>query len=91
MLTQEQIRFYHKNGYLGVEGVFSAEEIAELRRVTDEFVEKSRTVTESNDFFDLELGHSLEAPRLRRLKQPCVQHPVYDKARRHNRMLDIVA
>ena len=26
MLTQEQIRFYHENGYLGVEGVFSAGE-----------------------------------------------------------------
>ena len=34
MLTQEQIHFYHENGYLDVEGVFSTEEIAELRRVT---------------------------------------------------------
>ena len=91
MLTQEQIRFYHENGYLGVEGVFSAQEIAELRRVTEEFVEKSREATESNDFFDLEPGHSPEAPRLRRLKQPHVQHTVYDQARCHDRMLDVVA
>ena len=91
MLTQEQIHFYHENGYLGVEGVFSAEEIAELRRVTEEFVEKSCEVTESNHFFDLEPGHSPEAPRLGRLKQPHVQHTVYDQARCHDRMLDIIA
>ena len=91
ILTQEQIHFYHENGYLGVEGVFSTKEIAELRRVTDEYVEKSREVTESNHFFDLEPGHSPEAPRLRRLKQPHVQHTVYDQARCHDRMLDIIA
>ncbi len=41
-LTQEQIRCYHENGYLGGAGVFSAEEITELYRVTDEYIEKSR-------------------------------------------------
>ena len=37
MLTQEQIDFYHENGYLGVENVLSTEEVADLRRTTDEF------------------------------------------------------
>ncbi len=43
MLTQKQIDFYHEFGYIGVENVLSAAEIGELRRVTDEFVEKSAT------------------------------------------------
>jgi phytanoyl-CoA hydroxylase len=91
MLTQEQIAFYHKNGYLGVENVLTAQELAELRRVTDEFVEKSRAVTTHTDVFDLEPGHTAEHPRLRRLKTPASQHPVYDQILRHQRILDIVA
>jgi len=90
MLTQDQIDFYHENGYLGVEGVFSPQEVAELQRVTDEFVEKSRQVTEHTDAFDLEPGHTPEEPRLRRLKNPILHHPVYDQALRHAKVLDIV-
>ena len=91
MLTQEQVAFYHEEGYLGVEGVLSKEEVEELQRVTDEFVEKSRQVSENDDVFDLEPGHSAEKPQLRRLKNPVDQHPAYDGALRNDRILDIVA
>lgn len=90
MLTQKQIDFYHENGYLGLEGILSAAEVAELQRVTDEFVEKSRAVTAHTNVFDLEPGHTSEAPRLRRLKNPVEQHPIYDQVMRHPRILDIV-
>jgi ectoine hydroxylase-related dioxygenase (phytanoyl-CoA dioxygenase family) len=91
MLTQEQIDFYHEQGYLGVENVVSKAEIAELRRVTDEFVEKSRQVTANDDVFDLEPGHTPENPRLRRLKNPVIQHPFYDRVLHHERILAIVS
>ena len=90
MLTQEQINFYNENGYLGVESVLSQEEVADLRRATDEFVEKSREVTEHTDVFDLEPGHTPETPRVRRIKNPVAHHVVYDQAMRHDRILDIV-
>lgn len=91
MLTQSQVDFYHENGYLGVENVLSASEVEELRRVTDEFVEKSRAVTENTDVFDLEPGHSADDPRLRRLKNPIEQHAAYDQALRHPKILEIVS
>ena len=90
-LTKDQIEFYREKGYLGVEGVFSAAEVEELQRVTDEFVDKSRSVTEHNDVFDLEPDHTPELPKLRRLKSPASQHEVYDRARRNDRVLDIVS
>ena len=62
MLTQEQVEAYHAQGYISVEGVFSDTEIEELRRVTDEFVERSRQVTENDEDFDLEPGHSAAGP-----------------------------
>ena len=89
MLSQEQIHFYHTNGYLGVEGVLSGEEIDELRKVTDEMVERSRQVTENDGVFDLEPGHTPEQPKLRRLMDPSKQHPLYDRVMRHDGILDI--
>ncbi len=74
-----------------MEEVFSPAEIAELRRVTDEFVEKSRGVTKSGDVFDVEPSHTPEQPRLRRLKEPVKQHAVYRQALRHPAVLNIVS
>jgi ectoine hydroxylase-related dioxygenase (phytanoyl-CoA dioxygenase family) len=91
MLTQKQIDFYNEFGYIGVEGVLSNDEIADLRRVTDEFVEKSRAVTENDAVFDLEPGHSAENPRLRRLKDPIKQHPVYMDTLHHPKIVQIVS
>ena len=91
MLTQEQIDFYHREGYLGVPDVLSDAEIAELRRVTDEFVERSRHVTDHDDIFDLEPSHTPENPRLRRLKNPIAHHRTYHKALHHPGILEIVS
>lgn len=91
MLTQEQIDFYHANGYLGLENILLGEEVAELQRVTDEFVEKSRRVTEHTDVFDLEPGHTPESPRLRCLNNPVAHDLVYDRVQRHDSILNIVA
>ena len=91
MLTPTQIQFYRDSGYLGVEAVFSPAEVEELRRVTDEFVEKSRAVTVNDAVFDLEPSHTPETPRLRRLKDPIKQHPAYRRALLHPNVLKIVS
>ena len=54
MLTNDQVEHYREKGYLGIEGVFSAAEVAELARVTGEFVDQSREFTEHTDAFDLD-------------------------------------
>ncbi len=74
-----------------VEDVLSPDEVAELRRVTDDFVEQSRAVSANTPVYDLEPGHSATQPRVRRLKSPAAHHAVYDKILRHPRLLDIVA
>lgn len=90
MLTQEQITSYHADGYIGVNGVFTASEVHELQRVTDEFLEQSRQFTENTDVFDLEPGHTPESPKLRRLKNPIEQHVVYQHALRHPTVVAIL-
>ena len=73
-----------------VEDVLSQDEIKELGSITDTFVEKSRNITEHNEDFDLEAGHSKENPKLRRIKKPEKQHYVYEKTLSHSGVLDVV-
>ena len=89
-LSSDQIAEYRERGYLAVSGVFTPVEVRELQAVTDEFVERSRLVSEHTEVFDLEPGHTAEHPRLRRLKAPHRQHPAYDRALRNERLLGLL-
>ena len=91
VLDADQIASYRANGYLVVEAVFGAAELAELRRVTAEFVEAARAVTASDAVYDLAPGHRAEQPLVRRIKNPHERHPVYAAAARSERLLEIVA
>ena len=90
-LSTEEVRFYHEHGYLAVEEVFSAAEMAEARTVVDELVERSREVTAHTDVYDLEPGHSAAEPRVRRIKSPIHVHPVFARLAKSDRLLDLVA
>jgi len=90
MLSPAQIQFYREQGYLGVNDVYSPAEIADLRRVTDEYVETSRDLTQPDATFDLEPTHSREHPQLRRISNPAKLHAVYRQTLGQAQMLDIV-
>ena len=91
MLSSQEVEFYRENGYLGVENVLSREELEVMRGVIEEFVEKSRSVTQSDSVYDLEPGHTSENPLLRRLKEPIKQHEVFTQTLHHKKILEIVS
>jgi ectoine hydroxylase-related dioxygenase (phytanoyl-CoA dioxygenase family) len=91
MLTGEQIAYYAENGFLVVENLFSPERIRRAQEVVEELVERSRAVTAHDAVYDLEPGHAPEAPRVRRLKEPCAVHPVFPALGCSDAVLDIVA
>src|SRR4051794_6871351 len=66
MLTEAQRAAYERDGVIIVPDVFSPAEMAELRRVTDEFVANSVKVTANDEIYDLEDTHSAAEPRVRR-------------------------
>lgn len=76
-LSSDEIARYRDQGYLLVENVISTEQLAALRRTTDDLIDASRTVTESNDRYDLDEGHSADNPRLTRIKLPHKLDPIY--------------
>lgn len=90
MLRPDQVESYRENGYLVVEGLIDSATIAELRRATEDFVERARNVPVSDGVFDLAEGHGPENPQLRRIKHPEGQHPAYDAVMRAPALLDIV-
>jgi ectoine hydroxylase-related dioxygenase (phytanoyl-CoA dioxygenase family) len=77
VLTQSQREHYFREGYLLLEKVIGDEWLRELRAATEEMVERSRKVTQSDKIFDLEPAHRPEAPRLRRVSNPVEHHPVF--------------
>ena len=59
MLNDEDVRFYRENGYLMVENAVTPEQLSRMRERTLQLIEGSRSVTESDDLYDLDEGHSV--------------------------------
>ena len=77
MLSKSQVEFYRANGYVVVEGVLTSARIAALRAVADRSVEASRAVNTADEVFDLEPGHSSEAPKVQQVKDPAAIDETY--------------
>ena len=90
MISDKDVETYNKRGYLVVPNVLTDAEVAELRQVTEEFVEKSRAVSEHTDIFDLEPGHTKDSPKVRRIKTPHAWHPVYERMVKHPKILAVL-
>jgi len=87
MISTADVEIYRREGYLVLPEVLTVAEVEDLRRVTDEFVERSRAVTKHTEMFDLEDGHTPTAPRLRRIVSPHLWHSVYAALVRHPRII----
>ena len=77
MLSAAQKAFYAENGYLLVEDVVTGAQLKKLQDITYGLIDESRKVSESNERFDLDKGHSAAAPRLTRIKLPHKQDPYF--------------
>ncbi|SHI05858.1 phytanoyl-CoA dioxygenase family protein [Marivita hallyeonensis] len=90
MLSAEQKRFYNENGYLLVENAVTAEQLERLREITYRLIDASREVTESNEVYDLDAGHSAEAPRLTRIKLPHKRDPYFWDLIRDSKLTEVL-
>jgi len=90
-LTDEQIAAYRRDGYLAVPGLIDRERVEALRRTTDAFVERSRSLTRSDAVFDLDPRHTAAAPALRRIKNPADHDPLYAWVALESPILDVVS
>lgn len=77
VIDEGQRARYEGDGYLALPAFVGKDWLVRLRATTAEFVEHSRTLTESNVVFDLEPSHTAERPRLRRLVSPVDLHETF--------------
>lgn len=91
ILTQAQRESYFENGYILLEKAVSAEWLAKLCAASDEMVERSRKIIQSDSVFDLEHGHSAHNPRLRRVSSPPDRHPAFWDFLAKSSLGDVVA
>jgi ectoine hydroxylase-related dioxygenase (phytanoyl-CoA dioxygenase family) len=90
MVSKEQIEFYRENGYLLVENVVTPEQLARMREITYDFIEKSRAVSVSDGVFDLDEGHSPQSPKLTRIKLPHKQHPYFWEVAKNSGVTEVL-
>ena len=95
LLSQEQMDVFWRDGVLVVEDAVTPDELAALRAEFESWVEDSRAHTEDygetldgRARFDLQPGHSAEAPALRRVQSPEEVSDVFAGTMRNARTVD---
>ncbi len=89
-LTEKQQSDYWRDGYVLIEDAVPANILSELQSVTLNFIEASRSVTQNNDIYDLDKGHSEKTPRLNRIKTPHSVHTIYKEYMRSDALLNLI-
>jgi ectoine hydroxylase len=87
VLSEEQVGFYRKNGYLVLEERIPPDVMQAVRGEIARFVEEARGMVASNDRLDLEDSHTAAEPRVRRIKLPHKLSPVFDRLLRSDWIL----
>lgn len=90
VITEEQVRAYHEHGFVVVEDIFSTEDLALMRQTLDELIESARGLTDHTEILDLEPSHTPDAPKVRRIKSPFENHPVYRSMGKHPKLLAVL-
>jgi hypothetical protein len=70
--------------------VVTPEQLARMREITYDFLEKSRAISVSDDVFDLDEGHSPQSPKLTRIKLPHKQHPYFWEVAKNSGVTEVL-
>lgn len=91
VLTQTQREDYFRKGYLSAEGLIPRTWLDRLNQLSHEFLEASRSLSASNEGFDLGPDHSPERPHVRRLRALVDRHPDFWRFAKESPLADIAA
>jgi phytanoyl-CoA hydroxylase len=77
MISTDDVSQYRETGWLLVEDMLDKAQLASIRAVIADFIEKAGDVEHHNDVYDLEPGHRLGDPKVRRIKTPHKHHKLF--------------
>ena len=87
VVSDAQFDQYRDTGYLVIEGIFSAQETARMCNALAELVAAAAGLSDHNSVYDLESSHTAQNPRVRRIKDPFRNHPLFAEMARHPRLV----
>ena len=87
MLSADQIKAYHEDGYLVIPQLYDGDVVSRMRAAVGRIVEGARGKTEHDARYDLDPAHKPDEPKVRRIKQPHLVDPVFDEVMRDPRLL----
>ncbi|MGH7078817.1 MAG: phytanoyl-CoA dioxygenase family protein [Acetobacteraceae bacterium] len=77
MITEAEIRQYRRDGLIVVPDLMTRSELSAIGQVITGLVAGAAEVTAHTDIYDLEVGHTRETPRVRRIKTPHKVHKLF--------------
>jgi len=77
ILSQDVRKRYFSEGYTSAPAITPPELLKKIQQISIDFLEKSRALKSSNEFFDLGPNHSSQTPHVRRLRRPVDAHPFF--------------
>jgi ectoine hydroxylase-related dioxygenase (phytanoyl-CoA dioxygenase family) len=89
MISDRDVAFYRKHGYVVVPDVLDRSTLERARAQMAAILDAARGVTDHTDVYDLEPGHRPDNPRVRRIKTPH-RLPVFDRLFRDSRVVAVV-
>ena len=91
VLSEAQRRAYFETGFLAAPGLIPSDWLDRLIELSDEFIERSRAVSASDEAFDLGPEHSPARPHVRRLRALVDRHPDFWRFASDSVLADIAA
>lgn len=90
MIDEGMVSAYQRDGFIVVPDMLSADDLAEIRAVIARLVAGAAQVDAHDDVYDLEPGHTRQAPKVRRIKTPHKVDPVFDRVVRSKPVIAVL-
>ncbi len=90
MIHEAEVAQYREHGFLVVPDLLDGAELAALHAVIAELLAGAADVDTHTDVYDLEPGHTRQAPRVRRIKTPHKLHAVFDRVIRKPQVIAVL-
>ena len=91
ILNETERSYYFANGCVRIERLISNHWLERIKTASANLIDQSREVTENNNMFLLETGHSAQTPRLKRLISPVSHHPDFWSFASNSEIVDAVS
>ena len=77
IITSAQKKEYFDDGAVLIEQVVSETWLKRIRQASDDIIERSKKINQSDNQYIIEKGHSKDTPRLKRLSSPVDHHNTF--------------